>query len=168
MKILESKRSEIRIIGEFRGIPNRFPNLAWREFLGGRGADRCKAPSWGEATQQPARVDERHKRGATRSNSTRRAGGAGGQEASALWEALQQLAGQEAWEGRNEGRWCNERWRCRQTGGSGVTRGDTARNICVILKQRLRGLQYSQLLGQEYAIDVLHAWVGQKLLISNF
>ncbi len=28
MKILESKRSEIGIIAEFRGIPNEFPNLA--------------------------------------------------------------------------------------------------------------------------------------------
>ncbi len=28
MKIPESKRSEIRKIAEFRGIPNRFPNLA--------------------------------------------------------------------------------------------------------------------------------------------
>jgi hypothetical protein len=27
MKILESKRSEIRRIAEFRGIPSKFPNL---------------------------------------------------------------------------------------------------------------------------------------------
>jgi hypothetical protein len=36
-----------------------------------------------EATQHPARVDERHKRGATRGNGAMRAGGSGGREASA-------------------------------------------------------------------------------------
>jgi hypothetical protein len=30
-KIPESKRSEIGRITEFRGIPNRFPNLGWRQ-----------------------------------------------------------------------------------------------------------------------------------------
>jgi hypothetical protein len=33
MKIPESKRSEIGIIAEFRGIPNRFPNLAYKEAI---------------------------------------------------------------------------------------------------------------------------------------
>jgi hypothetical protein len=33
MKIPESKRSEIGIIAEFRGIPNRFPNQACRDVI---------------------------------------------------------------------------------------------------------------------------------------
>ncbi len=38
---------------------------------------------------------------------------------------MQQSAGQEGREGRDE-RWrCNERWRRRRTGGGGVTRGNT-------------------------------------------
>ncbi len=57
-----------------------FNPTAWREFFGGRGAGRRKVPSQGEATQQPARVDKRHKRVATRGNIVTRVGGARGQE----------------------------------------------------------------------------------------
>jgi hypothetical protein len=69
------------------GFTIKIEPMAWREFLGGRGAGRHEALSWGEAAQQPARVDERHERGATRGDGMMRVGGTNGWEALAWWEA---------------------------------------------------------------------------------
>jgi hypothetical protein len=111
------------------GITIKIKPMAWREFLGGKGTGRCRAPPQGAATWQPARVDKRHEMGTTRGKGAAIVGGACRQEALAWWEAAQQPARQETQEGHDERRRCCEKQRCRNMGGGSMMRGDATKSL---------------------------------------